>query len=48
METTVSGLGNMLKNFFRMATWLEPFGGIGDRKETNFLKIGQYSIGLGG
>lgn len=36
METTVSGLGNMLKNFFRMATWLEPFGGIGDRKETNF------------
>jgi len=36
METTVSGLGNMLKNFFRMATWLEPFGGVGDRKETNF------------
>lgn len=36
METTVSGFGNMLKNFFRMATWLEPFGGIGHRKETNF------------
>ena len=36
METTVSGLGNMLKNFFRMATWLEPFGGVGDRNETNF------------
>nr|WP_263314647.1 BCCT family transporter [Mammaliicoccus sp. Marseille-Q6498] len=36
METTVSGFGNMLKNFFRMATWLEPFGGIGGRKETNF------------
>ncbi|GGI43391.1 choline transporter [Mammaliicoccus stepanovicii] len=36
METTVSGFGNMLKNFFQMATWLEPFGGIGGRKETNF------------
>ncbi|MBL0847982.1 BCCT family transporter [Mammaliicoccus fleurettii] len=36
METTVSGFGNMLKNFFQMATWLEPFGGIGKREETNF------------
>lgn len=36
METTVSSLGNMLKNFFQMSTWLEPFGGIGGRKETNF------------
>src|SRR5699024_11416659 len=36
METTVSSLGNMLKNFFQMITWLEPFGGIGGRKETNF------------
>jgi len=36
METTVTGFGNMLKNFFQMATWLEPFGGIGNRKETNF------------
>ncbi|EKU50112.1 BCCT family transporter [Staphylococcus massiliensis] len=36
METTVTGLGNMLKNFFHMATWLEPFGGIDGRKETNF------------
>ncbi|MGK9045393.1 BCCT family transporter [Mammaliicoccus vitulinus] len=36
METTVTGFGNMLKNFFQMATWLEPFGGIGNREETNF------------
>lgn len=36
METTVSSLGNMLKNFFQMATWLEPFGGINGREETNF------------
>lgn len=36
METTVTGFGNMLKNFFQMATWLEPFGGIGGREETNF------------
>lgn len=36
METTVSSLGKMLKNFFQMSTWLEPFGGIGGRKETNF------------
>lgn len=36
METTVTSFGNMLKNFFQMATWLEPFGGIGGREETNF------------
>ena len=36
METTVTGLGGMLKNFFQMATWLEPFGGIKGREETNF------------
>nr|WP_275432174.1 BCCT family transporter [Staphylococcus sp. ACRSN] len=36
METTVTSFGNMLKNFFQMATWLEPFGGIGGRKDTNF------------
>lgn len=36
METTVTGFGNMLKNFFQMATWLEPFGGIGGREETKF------------
>ncbi|MBI5974409.1 BCCT family transporter [Staphylococcus canis] len=36
METTVTGFGNMLKNFFQMATWLEPFGGLGNREETGF------------
>ncbi len=36
METTVTGFGNMLKNFFQMATWLEPFGGLGGREETGF------------
>ncbi|CAC6753544.1 High-affinity choline uptake protein BetT [Staphylococcus aureus] len=36
METTVTGFGNMLRDFFHMATWLEPFGGIKGRKETNF------------
>jgi len=36
METTITGMGNMLKNFFQMATWIEPFGGIDGRKETNF------------
>ncbi|RIP37079.1 BCCT family transporter [Staphylococcus gallinarum] len=36
MEATVTGFGDMLKNFFQMATWLEPFGGIGGRKDTNF------------
>ncbi|WP_145115531.1 BCCT family transporter [Staphylococcus argensis] len=36
METTVTSVGDLLKNFFHMATWLEPFGGIDGRKETNF------------
>lgn len=36
METTVTGFGNMLKNFFQMGTWLEPFGGLGGREETGF------------
>ncbi|MBM0867142.1 BCCT family transporter [Staphylococcus auricularis] len=36
METTVTGFGNMLKNFFQMASWLEPFGGIGGREKTGF------------
>lgn len=36
METTITGMGNMVKNFFQMATWIEPFGGIDGRKETNF------------
>ncbi len=33
METTVTGFGNMLRDFFHMATWLEPFGGIKGRKK---------------
>ena len=36
MNTTVTSFGNMLKNFFEMATWLEPFGGIDGRKLTHF------------
>ncbi|HCY6078464.1 TPA: BCCT family transporter [Staphylococcus aureus] len=32
METTVTGFGNMLRDFFHMATWLEPFGGIKGRR----------------
>ncbi|MGX9669125.1 BCCT family transporter [Staphylococcus shinii] len=36
METTITGMGNMFKNFFQMATWIEPFGGIGRREETMF------------
>lgn len=37
METTLSSLGLMITDFFRMATWLEPFGGVGaDIPEENF------------
>lgn len=36
METTITGFGNMLRDFFHMATWVEPFGGIKGRKKTNF------------
>ncbi|WP_411842388.1 BCCT family transporter [Salinicoccus sp. HZC-1] len=36
METTVSSVGLMLKDFFRMATWLEPFGGFDEIPETSF------------
>ena len=36
METTITSFGNMLRDFFHMATWMEPFGGIKGRKETNF------------
>ena len=28
METSFSSLGLMFRDFFRMATWLEPFGGV--------------------
>ncbi|KPG86812.1 BCCT family transporter [Staphylococcus hominis] len=36
METTLTGFGNMMRDFFHMATWMEPFGGIRNRNETNF------------
>lgn len=36
METTVSSVGLMIKDFFRMATWLEPFGGYNNVPETSF------------
>ena len=36
METTITSFGNMLRDFFHMATLMEPFGGIKGRKETNF------------
>lgn len=48
METTVTGFGNMIKDFFHMATWMEPFGGIKVVKKRISLKIGQYSTGHGG
>ncbi|MFZ0368183.1 MAG: BCCT family transporter [Halobacillus sp.] len=35
-ETTVNGLGILADNFFKMATWMEPFAGIGPFGETNF------------
>ena len=48
METTITGFGNMLRDFFHMATWMEPFGGIKDVKKRISLKIGRFSIGHGG
>lgn len=37
METSFSSLGLMFSDFFRMATWLEPFGGVGkDIPEESF------------
>lgn len=48
METTITGFGNMLRDFFHMATWMEPFGGIKGRKETNFPQDWTIFIGHGG
>ena len=48
METTITSFGNMLRDFFHMATWMEPFGGIKGRKKRISHKTGQYSIGHGG
>ncbi|AQL55468.1 BCCT family transporter [Abyssicoccus albus] len=36
METTLSSLGLIFRDFFRMATWLEPFGGYNGIEETKF------------
>lgn len=35
-ETTFNGIGLVLDNFFRMATWVEPFGNLGGFTETGF------------
>ncbi len=36
IETGINSIGIMFDNFFRMATWSEPFGGLGDFEESNF------------
>lgn len=36
LETTFNGMGLVLDNFFRMATWVEPFGNLGGFAETGF------------
>ncbi|AQL55757.1 BCCT family transporter [Abyssicoccus albus] len=36
METTLSSIGLIFRDFFKMATWLEPFGGYNDIEETGF------------
>ena len=35
-ETTVNGLGILVDNFFKMATWMEPFGNLAQFEETSF------------
>ncbi|GAA0437709.1 BCCT family transporter [Lentibacillus halophilus] len=35
-ETTFTSLGLILNNFFKMATWLEPFANVGGFTETGF------------
>lgn len=35
-ETTISSIGLIMDNFFRMATWLEPFQNFGPFNETGF------------
>ncbi|MFG6149791.1 BCCT family transporter [Halobacillus sp. B23F22_1] len=35
-ETTFNSLGIIMDNFFKMATWMEPFANIGDFEETLF------------
>ncbi|SDJ49376.1 BCCT family transporter [Salimicrobium halophilum] len=36
LETTFNSLGILLDNFFKMATWMEPFGTLGEFEETQF------------
>lgn len=36
IETGFDALGRMLTHFFRMATWAEPFAGLGEFKNTHF------------
>ncbi|MCA0948752.1 BCCT family transporter [Shewanella chilikensis] len=36
LETGLDSLGRMLNNFFIMATWAEPFGGLGTFENTHF------------
>lgn len=36
VETTFNGIGLVMDNFFRMATWMEPFGNLGGFVETGF------------
>lgn len=36
VETTFNGVGLILDNFFRMATWAEPFGNLGGFTESGF------------
>ncbi|MGP4042041.1 BCCT family transporter [Gracilibacillus sp. D59] len=36
LETTFNSLGILLDNFFKMATWVEPFGNMGDFTKTGF------------
>ncbi|MBH0231193.1 BCCT family transporter [Halobacillus yeomjeoni] len=35
-ETTFNGLGILADNFFKMATWMEPFGNFADFEDTGF------------
>ncbi|MHC5224713.1 BCCT family transporter [Ignatzschineria sp. LJL83] len=36
MNTSISSVGHMFDNFFSMATWTEPFGGLEDFPQSNF------------
>ncbi|MCC4833592.1 BCCT family transporter [Shewanella sp. 10N.7] len=36
LETGLDSIGRMLSNFFVMATWAEPFGGLGTFENTHF------------